>query len=253
MYSEFCIKKQNDEKFVEKGTVFQQDGESDKEFNDLKWCCLGKAPSLENFEPECSGRKDIKADVVLIVDGSGSIHPEDFSIMRTFLEALVRSFDVSRDTVQFSLVQFSENVQIEVALNSSHNINGLLHTLQSFPQIGGGTWTGNALSFVRQRVLVKSMGARANVPRVMVLITDGESQDEVKAPALELQCLGVEVFVVGVSGAMYTELVAIVSPPADTHVFIMNNFRDLQQILPELTESICLRIQYKQKMIKHNL
>ncbi|XP_078528072.1 collagen alpha-1(XII) chain-like [Lissotriton helveticus] len=202
---------------------------------------------------ECSGRKDIKADIVLLARGSFGLFEYEFRLMMSFLEELVRSFHVSRDSVQFSLVMFSIDARLEVPFSKSHNVSGLIDTMRTLKKIYGSIYTGEALSFVKWEVLAESRGARANVPRVLVLITDGWSTDDVTGPALELQSTGMEVFVVGVGDSRLSELETIASPPAATHVFTWKYYEELHQTLPELTESICLRVQYKLKTIQHNL
>ncbi|XP_041420606.1 collagen alpha-1(XII) chain isoform X2 [Xenopus laevis] len=199
---------------------------------------------------ECSGGVDIKADVVLLVDGSYSIGVANFAKVRSFLEVLVKSFDISPSKVQISLVQYSRDPFTEFTLNRYDSIDGILKAVNTFPYRGGSTNTGKAMTYVREKVFVESKGARPNVPRVMILITDGKSSDAFKDPAIKLRNSDVEIFAVGVKDAVRTELEAIASPPADTHVYTVEDFDAFQRISFELTQSICLRIEQELQTIK---
>lgn len=193
---------------------------------------------------------DIKADVVLLVDGSYSIGVANFAKVRAFLEVLVKSFDISPNKVQISLVQYSRDPFTEFALNKYDKIEEILHAINTFPYRGGSTNTGKAMTFVREKVFVENRGARSNVPRVMILITDGKSSDAFKDPAQKLRNSDVEIFAVGVKDAVRTELESIASPPADTHVYTVEDFDAFQRISFELTQSICLRIEQETEKIK---
>lgn len=50
--------------------------------------------------------------------------------------------------------------------------------------------TGKALTFIKEKVLTWESGMRKNVPKVLVVVTDGRSQDEVKKAALVIQQSG---------------------------------------------------------------
>uniref|UniRef100_A0A3B5MCY5 Collagen, type XIV, alpha 1b n=1 Tax=Xiphophorus couchianus TaxID=32473 RepID=A0A3B5MCY5_9TELE len=183
---------------------------------------------------------DVQADVVLLVDGSYSIGLQNFAKVRAFLEVLVTSFDIGPNKIQISLVQYSRDPHTEFALNTHHDINAVVKAVRSFPYRGGSTNTGKAMTYVRERIFVPGRGARDNVPRVMVLITDGKSSDSFKDAAAKLRNIDVEIFAVGVKDAVRSELEAIANPPADTHVYEVEDFDAFQRISKELTQSICL-------------
>ncbi|XP_072221652.1 collagen alpha-1(XII) chain isoform X2 [Leuresthes tenuis] len=199
---------------------------------------------------ECSLGVDVQADVVLLVDGSYSIGLQNFAKVRAFLEVLVNSFDIGANKVQISLVQYSRDPYTEFALNTHHDINAVVKAVRNFPYRGGSTNTGKAMTYVREKIFIQTRGARENVPRVMVLITDGKSSDSFKDAATNLRNVDVEIFAVGVKDAVRSELEAIANPPADTHVYEVEDFDAFQRISKELTQSICLRIEQELLKIK---
>ncbi|XP_024152990.1 collagen alpha-1(XII) chain isoform X2 [Oryzias melastigma] len=199
---------------------------------------------------ECSLDVDVQADVVLLVDGSYSIGLQNFAKVREFLEVLVKSFDIGPNKIQISLVQYSRDPHTEFALNTHHDINAVVKAVRTFPYRGGSTNTGKAMTYVREKIFISSRGARQNVPRVMVLITDGKSSDSFKDAATKLRNVDVEIFAVGVKDAVRSELEAIANEPADTHVYEVEDFDAFQRISKELTQSICLRIEQELLKIK---
>ncbi|XP_066579143.1 collagen alpha-1(XII) chain isoform X2 [Amia ocellicauda] len=210
--------------------------------------------AMEKTQPvkvslECSLGVDVQADVVLLVDGSYSIGLANFAKVRAFLEVLVNSFDIGPNKVQISLVQYSRDPYTEFALNTHHDMSAVVKAVRTFPYRGGSTNTGKAMTYVREKIFIPSKGARPNVPRVMILITDGKSSDAFKDPATRLRSTDVEIFAVGVKDAVRSELEAIANPPADTHVYTVEDFDAFERISKELTQSICLRIEQELKMI----
>ncbi|XP_040916067.1 collagen alpha-1(XII) chain isoform X2 [Toxotes jaculatrix] len=211
--------------------------------------------AMEKTQPvkvstECSLGVDVQADVVLLVDGSYSIGLQNFAKVRAFLEVLVNSFDIGPNKVQISLVQYSRDPHTEFALNTHHDISAVVKAVRGFPYRGGSTNTGKAMTYVREKIFIPARGARQNVPRVMVLITDGKSSDSFKDAATNLRNIDVEIFAVGVKDAVRSELEAIANPPADTHVYEVEDFDAFQRISKELTQSICLRIEQELLNIK---
>ncbi|XP_059376861.1 collagen alpha-1(XII) chain-like isoform X4 [Carassius carassius] len=199
---------------------------------------------------ECSLEVEVQADIVLLVDGSYSIGLANFAKVRSFLEVLVNSFDIGPNKVQISLVQYSRDPHTEFALNKHSDNAAVLSAVRTFPYRGGSTNTGKAMSYVREKIFIPARGARDNVPRVMVLITDGKSSDSFKNPANKLRDADVEIFAVGVKDAVRSELEAIANAPADNHVFEVEDFDSFQRISKELTTSICLRIEQELHNIK---
>ncbi|XP_034381076.1 collagen alpha-1(XII) chain-like isoform X2 [Cyclopterus lumpus] len=203
---------------------------------------MGKTQPVK-VSTECSLGVDVQADVVLLVDGSYSIGLQNFAKVRAFLEVLVTSFDIGPNKVQISLVQYSRDPHTEFALNTHHDINAVVKAVRTFPYRGGSTNTGRAMTYVKEKIFITTRGARQNVPRVMVLITDGKSSDSFKDASVGLRNTDVEIFAVGVKDAVRSELEAIANQPSDTHVYEVEDFDAFQRISKELTQSICLRIE----------
>ena len=57
--------------------------------------------------------------------------------------------------------------------------------------------TGHALNYTLQNIFQPNVGMRADSENIVVLITDGQSTDDVDSPSQELKDAGIEVYVVG--------------------------------------------------------
>ncbi|ROL43009.1 Collagen alpha-1(XII) chain [Anabarilius grahami] len=241
-------------------SVNVRDLSPDTEYEISLFALKGLTPSeavmaMEKTQPlkvslECSLGVDVQADVVLLVDGSYSIGLANFAKVRAFLEVLVNTFDIGAEKVQISLVQYSRDPHTEFYLNTHHDLSAVVKAVRTFPYRGGSTNTGKAMTYVRERIFVPTRGARANVPRVTILITDGKSSDAFKDPAAKLRNSDVEIFAVGVKDAVRSELEAIANSPVETHVYTVEDFDAFQRISDELTQSICLRIEQELLNIK---
>lgn len=56
---------------------------------------------------------------------------------------------------------------------------------------------GDALNYLLKNAFTEAAGARKGFPKVLVIITDGKSEDPVESYAKQLRSRGVEIFVLG--------------------------------------------------------
>ncbi|KAK7808086.1 hypothetical protein U0070_009400 [Myodes glareolus] len=180
--------------------------------------------------------RDMKADIMFLVDSSGSIGPENFSKMKTFMKNLVSKSQIGVDRVQIGVVQFSHEHKEEFQLNTFMTQSDISSAIDQMIHIGETTLTGSALSFVSQ-YFSPDKGARPNVRKFLILITDGEAQDLVREPAAALRKDGVIIYSVGVFGSNVTQLEEISGKRE--MVFYVENFDILQHIEDDLVLGIC--------------
>ncbi|XP_077371383.1 collagen alpha-1(XII) chain-like isoform X2 [Festucalex cinctus] len=179
------------------------------------------------------------ADIVLLVDGSGSIGIANFGLVLNFLESLAMGFMVDDARIRVGFVQFNSTPKMEWDLNTHMTEAALLNAIRTVSYSNGGTATGAALNFVLANSFTPAAGNRDDVPNVIVLVTDGRSADNVTQPAQAVKDAGIEVFAVGVRNANEDELRIIASAPLDTHVFNVADFDEISNIVGNLTSNIC--------------
>ncbi|XP_076592743.1 collagen alpha-6(VI) chain [Chaetodon auriga] len=184
------------------------------------------------------------ADIVFIVDESGSIGTPNFQLVRTFLHSIVSGLEVSPTRVRVGIVMYNDRPTAQVYFNTFNDKSELLKFIKILPYRGGGTSTGAALNFTRENVFIKQRGSRKDkgVQQVAVVITDGESQDEVSTAAANLRRAGVTVYAVGVKDANQVQLKEMASYPTNKHMFIVDSFAKLKSLEQSLQKSMCHNI-----------
>ncbi|XP_038591636.1 collagen alpha-1(XII) chain-like [Micropterus salmoides] len=138
-----------------------------------------------------------KADIVLLVDGSGSIGNLEFEIFKSFISSIVRNLHIGPDRVQIGLVQYSFRPRTEWHLNTYQTKYSLLGATSSLRQITGSTKTGKALNYTLQNNFQPNVGMRADSQKIAVLLTDGQSQDDTRLPSKKLKDAGIEIYTIG--------------------------------------------------------
>ncbi|XP_036930513.1 collagen alpha-6(VI) chain isoform X4 [Acanthopagrus latus] len=184
------------------------------------------------------------ADIVFIVDESGSIGTANFKMVRTFLHSIVSGLEISRAKVRVGIVMYSDGASAQVYLDSFNDKSELLSFIKILPYRGGGTNTGAALNYARENVFIKARGSRKEqgVQQVAVVITDGESQDDVSTAAADLRRAGVTVYAIGVKEANRDQLDQMASYPHNKHVFNVDNFEKLKGLELSLQKILCHNI-----------
>ncbi|KAK5621476.1 hypothetical protein CRENBAI_005060 [Crenichthys baileyi] len=186
-------------------------------------------------KPVCEKQQ---ADLVFLVDQSGSINTDDYSVMKNFTIALVNSFKVSKDLVRVGLAQFSSSFQHEFYLNQFYQEKEVSSHIFNMRQVGGGTNIGLALDSIRE-YFEASRGSRrsSGISQNLILITDGDSQDDVEDPADRLRALGIEMFAIGIGDVHDLELLQITGDPRK--LFTVQNFGSLDAIKQKVVDTIC--------------
>ncbi|KAI4789147.1 hypothetical protein KUCAC02_035421, partial [Chaenocephalus aceratus] len=97
---------------------------------------------LCNFTKQVCDKK--QADLVFLLDQSGSINQEDYTTMKKFTTDLVNSFKVGENLVRVGLAQFSSEFQDEFDLDKFDSREVVNTHILSMTQKGGGTKIGLA-------------------------------------------------------------------------------------------------------------
>uniref|UniRef100_A0A8C2XBB3 Collagen type XIV alpha 1 chain n=1 Tax=Cyclopterus lumpus TaxID=8103 RepID=A0A8C2XBB3_CYCLU len=184
--------------------------------------------------------KEAKADLAFLVDGSWSIGDDNFMKITRFLYSTMGSLDlIGPDGTQVAIAQFSDDARTEFQLSSHGNKEALLEAIQKIRYKGGNTKTGRAIKHVKESIFTSEAGARRGVPKVLVVLTDGRSQDDVNKVSKEMQVDGYIIFAIGFADADYGELVNIASKPSDRHVFFVDDLDAVKKIEEQLITFVC--------------
>ncbi|XP_039261561.2 sushi, von Willebrand factor type A, EGF and pentraxin domain-containing protein 1-like [Styela clava] len=140
-------------------------------------------------------------DFVLILDSSSSIGVENWMKMIDFLQDFMDDFLVKYDGTNFGVLRYNRNVDVDQQIllkDHTDDIQPILKKMGDLKYDGSGTLTGKALRYALDVLLTKENGNREHIKDVLLVITDGMSQDPVEEAAQNLRNAGVETFVLPV-------------------------------------------------------
>jgi len=121
-------------------------------------------------------RLNCPIDIIFAMDESGSITPSDFELMKSFLTRLITRLDIDSGNTRVGLVTYYDDIGSGFNLSDHTSLLSIQAAISSLIYGGGGTMTSIALRYVRTTMLTSAAGDRPNVPNVVVVLTDGQSQ-----------------------------------------------------------------------------
>lgn len=174
-----------------------------------------------------------QADLVFLIDRSSSINEENHKIVLNFTAEVVNSFNVSKDFVHVGLAQFSDEPHKEFDLNTYYKKEEMMKTILNLKYTGGNTLIGKALVHIKDYF----KGGRFGVPQNLVVITDGDSQDDVEDVAEELRAQGVVVFAIALGDVHDLQLLQMTGDPE--RLFNVRSFDALASIKRKVVDALC--------------
>ncbi|NXC84744.1 COKA1 protein, partial [Cercotrichas coryphoeus] len=140
------------------------------------------------------------------------------------------------------LSQYSSDPRTEWDLGAFSAREQVLEAVRNLRYKGGNTFTGLALTHVLEQNLKPEAGARLEAEKLVILLTDGKSQDDANLAAQTLKNLGIEIFAIGVKNADEAELRQVASEPRELTVYNVLDFPLLGSLVGKLTRVLCARI-----------
>uniref|UniRef100_A0A8C1XP23 Collagen type VI alpha 3 chain n=1 Tax=Cyprinus carpio TaxID=7962 RepID=A0A8C1XP23_CYPCA len=173
-------------------------------------------------------------DIVFLVDGSNYVGNNQQPVL-DFITEVVKRLDVRPERVRIGLMQFAERQHTEFYLKTYNTKQGVLSAIARMRLMGGRALnTGAALQYALANHFQPSAGSRRKerIQQVLVLITGGPSQDEVKRIADSVALAGVLTFAVGAGQVeeSFLKTVAFVKDLA----YYRRNFADLSGVVDEI-------------------
>uniref|UniRef100_A0A8C7E736 VWFA domain-containing protein n=1 Tax=Naja naja TaxID=35670 RepID=A0A8C7E736_NAJNA len=167
--------------------------------------CHGASIPVEmEFTPtsrvSLAGCKNVHYDLIFLLDTSSSVGKEDFEKVRQWIAHLVDTFEIGPDKTRVGVVQYSDQPTTEFDLGSYGTQQEIKEAAKSIKYYGGNTNTGDALRYINSYSFSVQAGGRPNdnaIKKVVILLTDGRSQDYVLSPASGAHKAGIRIFAVG--------------------------------------------------------
>ena len=175
-----------------------------------------------------------------MVDGSSSVEyygKYNFQMIKDFMKNLTRSFNVSSYGTRVGVVVYSTNSTVAFTLDQYTSTEKVEEAIDNVVYPSGGTYTGKALHLAANNLFNDTV-VRGNIPKVLVLLTDGVSTDDVTQPAVLLANKDVIVFVLAIGQNIdYSQLTQIAHGQSE-HVY-RAEFTSLGFVKNEIRGAIC--------------
>lgn len=148
----------------------------------------------------------------------------------------MRDLTVGKNLLHVGLAQFSDALRHGFYLSEHLDKEDVVSRILNSPYVGGDTYLGKALRSIKDYFLPRR-GGRRGTPQTLVLITDGDSRDDVEEAAEGLRDAGIEILAIGVGDVYDVRLLQIVKDPKN--LFSIWNFGFLSNNKKKVVDAIC--------------
>ncbi|XP_071404247.1 matrilin-3 [Pithys albifrons albifrons] len=196
-------------------------------------------PGGPSSDTACTNRP---LDLVFIIDSSRSVRPEEFEKVKIFLSEMIDTLDVGERTTRVAVMNYASTVKVEFPLRTYFDKASLKEAVSRIEPLSAGTMTGLAIQTAMDEVFTEEMGTRPatfNIPKVVIVVTDGRPQDQVQDVAASARTAGIEIYAVGVDRADMQSLRIMASEPLDEHVFYVETYGVIEKLTSKFRETLC--------------
>jgi len=140
-------------------------------------------------------------DLILVLDGSGSMGENNWVLMKQFAIDLISSFDVGPAKTRVAVVTYSTEAGVEFLLNAYNTTAQYETAILAIAMHGQRTNIADGLKMVTQHVLSEANGDRPDVDNLVVVVSDGQAnvqEDEIFSSATAIQTAGTPIMAIGV-------------------------------------------------------
>ncbi|ELR51929.1 Vitrin, partial [Bos mutus] len=176
------------------------------------------------------------ADIGFVIDGSSSVGTSNFRTVLQFVANLSREFEISDTDTRIGAMQYTYEQRLEFGFDEYRTKSDVLNAIKRVGYWSGGTSTGAAIHYALEQLFKKS---KPNKRKLMILITDGRSYDDIRIPAMLAHHKGVITYAIGVAWAAQDELDIVATHPARDHAFFVDEFDNLYKVVPKVIQNIC--------------
>ena len=186
--------------------------------------------------PPCEG----EADIVLLLDTSGSVTDTNFQKILGFVDHLIRLIGLNDEKTRIGVVTFSTGAMIDFHLKDYRSARAITKAILEIEHVPGQTNIAAALQAMREEMFLQKNGDRPGVPNIGILITDGYSYknyEETIPEAKKARERGIQLFAIGIGLEDEDEIKRIADDK--NRVFGTSNFDTLAQIVYDVRDAIC--------------
>ena len=179
-------------------------------------------------------RSVLPADVVFVVDESGSVGTGNFDRTRHSIIDTIRHLQVRNDFIRIGVMTFDDSSRTVFNLNAyPGNENTMERKVSSMPYSAGSTDIANALRRACNTMFTSTNGDRPNAQNYLVLLTDGQSDaNAAQTAATACKASGTRIISVGIGDSIDESMLRNVA--YNTNYYIRTNYSDIATFLPTL-------------------
>jgi len=184
-------------------------------------------------------------DIVLVLDQSTSIVIDTYDnwdeLVLGFVKRIAGAFFIGRNQTQIGLVKFSDEIEIVFHLNTYGDRQSVLDAIGNVTISGGDTNIAAALRTAREMMFTEQNGSRPEVPKILILLTDGTANVEEPntIPEADLtKAANITIYTVGVTHAVDENQLRVVASSPD-YFFFAPNFTQLSSVVQQVVETSC--------------
>ncbi|XP_078377620.1 SCO-spondin-like [Oculina patagonica] len=205
--------------------------------------CSGEAQQTQDCNAQsCAGCLEI-ADIAFLVDASESMTKKDFENEKEVIKKIAATFDVGQTKSHLGLISFSTDAHIRVKFGDHLDLHSFQDAVDKIPFAAGGTRFDKAFGVAANGLFSASGGVRPDIPKVLIILTDGKQSADYDAVPIErsvlpLRHLGVRIFALAIGSQVdMSELRQIVNDPKDIHA--VKDFDELLNNVKEVGNKTC--------------
>lgn len=176
--------------------------------------------------------------LVILLDGSGSINSTNFEIAKTFVDKLAAAYNIE-STSRVAFITFSDTATVVVPLTNTLTRAAMRSAILGAAYEAGATYTNLGIdSAIAQ---FAAYLPPQTVPLNLVVLTDGASTDSaatiISAGAAAAD--DIRTFAVGIGNSINQAELTVIANGDNSRVYNANNFDNLVDLLNPLSRAVC--------------
>lgn len=176
-----------------------------------------------------------KSDIIFVTDESGSVGAYNFQLTLEALRDTVARLDVDSGNVRVGVMCFQSSQRTIFNLDAYSTVSSMQNAIMNIDYRSGGTKIGSAMKYTRENMFRANQGDRPYVTNIMVVMTDGVSNDNELYEAEMTKAADIVIFSVGIGNNLDLDMLNTIAN--DPSYFLQTEYSQLGIALSAFIES----------------